>query len=397
MDFAALPPEINSGRMYAGPGPGSMLAAAAAWQELASELYSAAVSYDAVVAGLVTGPWLGPASASMAAAAATSVAWMISTAERTGQAAAQAGAAAAAFETAFAMTVAPPAIAANRSLLAALIATNVLGQNTPAIMATELDYMEMWAQDVAAMYGYAIASATAATMTPFAPPTPTTNSGGLAGQSAAVTEAVGSSAGQAQLSLSQLDTVVPTALQGLASPAGSTSGLDGLSNGLALLQAIEGPAQILAIGGGDVAIPPAASLGFTSGILLNAAAPAGLANAVASATAPAVTPPAAVLASTATPLGSAGIGGGVATANLGTATSIGALSVPQAWAPGIRLAGAGLPDVEMGGTPASNGPGPAGLLGGLPKSGASLRTKRGLNFGDGIRPLNVIPLRGYTG
>ena len=31
MDFAILPPEINSGRMYAGPGSGRMLAAAAAW------------------------------------------------------------------------------------------------------------------------------------------------------------------------------------------------------------------------------------------------------------------------------------------------------------------------------------------------------------------------------
>ena len=31
MDFAILPPEINSGRMYAGPGSGPMLAAAAAW------------------------------------------------------------------------------------------------------------------------------------------------------------------------------------------------------------------------------------------------------------------------------------------------------------------------------------------------------------------------------
>jgi PPE-repeat protein len=30
MDFGALPPEINSGRMYTGPGCGSTLAAAAA-------------------------------------------------------------------------------------------------------------------------------------------------------------------------------------------------------------------------------------------------------------------------------------------------------------------------------------------------------------------------------
>jgi PPE-repeat protein len=40
MFYAAFPPEINSGRMYAGPGSGSMRAAAAAWEGLASVLQS---------------------------------------------------------------------------------------------------------------------------------------------------------------------------------------------------------------------------------------------------------------------------------------------------------------------------------------------------------------------
>ena len=52
-------------------------------------------------------------------------------------------------------------IAANRVLLATLVATNFFGQNTPAIAATEAQYMEMWAQDAAAMYGYAGSSALA--------------------------------------------------------------------------------------------------------------------------------------------------------------------------------------------------------------------------------------------
>ena len=76
MDFAILPPEINSGRMYAGPGSGPMLAAAAAWDGLAAELQAAGASYGSVIAGLTTGPWLGLASASMAAAAGPYVAWM---------------------------------------------------------------------------------------------------------------------------------------------------------------------------------------------------------------------------------------------------------------------------------------------------------------------------------
>ncbi|WP_040624594.1 PPE domain-containing protein, partial [Mycobacterium parascrofulaceum] len=70
MDFAALPPEINSARIYAGAGPGSLLAAAAAWEGLAEQLYSESASYSSVVSGLTSGPWLGPASTSMTAASA---------------------------------------------------------------------------------------------------------------------------------------------------------------------------------------------------------------------------------------------------------------------------------------------------------------------------------------
>ena len=82
MDYGALPPEINSARMYAGPGAGSMLAAAAAWNGLAAELRSAASSYGSVISGLTGGPWLGPSSTAMAAAATPYVAWLSATAEQ---------------------------------------------------------------------------------------------------------------------------------------------------------------------------------------------------------------------------------------------------------------------------------------------------------------------------
>ncbi|MGH3530925.1 MAG: PPE family protein, partial [Mycobacterium sp.] len=135
MDFGALQPEINSARMYAGAGSGPLLAAASAWDGLAAELASAATSYSSVVSGRAGGSWLGPGSAAMAAAAAPYAAWMSVTATQAEQTANQARAAAAAYEAAFAMTVPPPVIAANRSLLMSLVATNVLGQNTPAIAA----------------------------------------------------------------------------------------------------------------------------------------------------------------------------------------------------------------------------------------------------------------------
>ena len=147
MDFSVLPPEINSGRMYSGPGSGPLMAAATAWDELATELGSTADSYSSVISGLTGAEWLGPSSASMAAAAAPYMAWMSTTAAQAEQSAAQAMAAASAYEAAFAMTVPPPVIAANRSLTMMLIATNILGQNTAAIAANEAQYAEMWAQD----------------------------------------------------------------------------------------------------------------------------------------------------------------------------------------------------------------------------------------------------------
>jgi PPE-repeat protein len=68
IDFGALPPEINSGLMYTGPGSTSLMTAASAWNALAAELNSAAMGYDAVVTQLASEEWLGPASTSMASA-----------------------------------------------------------------------------------------------------------------------------------------------------------------------------------------------------------------------------------------------------------------------------------------------------------------------------------------
>jgi PPE-repeat protein len=104
MDFGALPPEINSGRMYLGPGPATMLAASAGWESLAAELNAAASGYQSVIAGLADESWLGPTSMSMTAAVAPYVWWMRATAAQCEQAASQATAAAAAYETAYAMT-----------------------------------------------------------------------------------------------------------------------------------------------------------------------------------------------------------------------------------------------------------------------------------------------------
>jgi PPE-repeat protein len=230
LDFGALPPEINSGRMYVGAGSGPMLAAAAAWDSLAADLQSAASSYGSTVEGLVTGQWTGPSSIAMAAAASPFVTWVSTAAAQAEEAAAQAKLAAGAYETAFAATVPPTIVATNRALLAVLVATNILGQNTAAIAATEAQYVEMWAQDAAAMYAYAGSSSTASQLTTFTEPPQTTNASGTAAQAASVSQASTQSGLNASSTLSNLINSVPTWLQNLATTVGSTGKAGGAGN-----------------------------------------------------------------------------------------------------------------------------------------------------------------------
>ena len=109
-DFGALPPEINSLRMYTGAGAGPMMAAAAAFSSLADELGTTAAASQSAISNLTGEEWIGPSSAAMATAVEPYLAWMHTTAAQLQQAASQAMASAAAYEAAFAMTVPPPLI-----------------------------------------------------------------------------------------------------------------------------------------------------------------------------------------------------------------------------------------------------------------------------------------------
>ena len=190
-----------------------MMAAASAWDGLAAELGAAAAGYGSVITELTSAPWVGPASASMVSAVAPYVSWLNAAASQAEETSNQARAAAGAFETAFAMTVPPPVIAANRALLLTLIATNFFGQNTPAIAATEAQYMEMWAQDAAAMYGYLGSSLTASQLVPFSSPPKTTTPNASADQATAVAQAVATPAGNsAQTTATAAPPLVPAAV-----------------------------------------------------------------------------------------------------------------------------------------------------------------------------------------
>lgn len=351
LDFAALPPEINSARMYTGAGSGPMLAAASAWKGLATELRASALSYGAVLSALTGEEWFGPASAAMAAAAAPYVAWMSTTAIASEETAAQAEAAAAAYEAAFVATVPPPLIAANRAQLAALIATNILGQNTPAIAATEAQYTEMWAQDAAAMYGYAASSAVATELSPFVEPMQTTSPSGLAAQAGAVSQAGASAAGQ-QSALSQLMSAVPGALQALAGTNGTTGagGLEGFLNEW-------GPnANVWNTITSTGAFTPGATVGTLSSLLGTSASSdvAGAASAAQNAATPG-----AISALGQVDAAAGGLRGLVA-AGAGNSGIVGKLSVPPAWTAAVPLNGP--LHSALGGTPMVAPP-PAGPTG----------------------------------
>ncbi|GLE54289.1 PPE family protein [Mycobacterium montefiorense] len=209
MDFAAMPPEINSTRLHAGPGAGSLLAAAAAWDGLAADLDSAAGGYRCVVEHLAGDYWSGEASALMLAAFEPFVDWFRTTAAQARESASQARAAVNAFDQARAMAVHPATVYANRSQMRKHAATNYFGQNSPAIAADEAAYSEMWAQDAAAMFLYADTSGTAATLTAYVPPRQTTRLANTATPSA-------STVNDTQAMLDYLHRAIPQALRSAA-------------------------------------------------------------------------------------------------------------------------------------------------------------------------------------
>ncbi|OBB89653.1 PPE family protein [Mycobacterium sp. 852002-40037_SCH5390672] len=321
-DFGALPPEINSIRMYTGAGAGPMMAAAAAFSSLADELSTTASGSQSAISNLTGEEWMGPSSVAMATAVEPYVLWMHTTAGQLQQAAAQAMASAAAYEAAFAMTVPPPLIAANRAQLAALVATNVLGQNTAAIAATEAQYGEMWAQDAAAMYGYAAASAAAARLSPLTSPAPTNSPGGSGVQTAATA---------AQTSgLRGVVSNVPNAVQSFAAPAAAPAALPGAGAAGSALDSVLGDPVVSNVGnaGFDVVSWNVFNT-IVSNILYNhtldTAASAGLAGDLGSGVS------SGALVSAAAPVSAAGVGAAPVLASMGSASPVGGLSTPAAW------------------------------------------------------------------
>ena len=375
--------------MYTGAGSGPLLAASTAWSNLAAELSTTATAWDSIIGTLTGEQWTGAGSAAAAAAAQPYVGWLTQTSAAAEQAAAQAQASAAAYEAAFAGVVPPAVIAANRSLLATLVATNFLGINMPAIAATEAQYAEMWVQDAVTLTTYEAASTAAAVLQPLTPASPTTSPAAAATQSAAVAQAAtanpaasslqgvlgGLLAGDPSSIGTGLFNLLPVPVQNLLNAADGFLGTPLVFNGIQQV----GVTAAWFVGN---TIPTAISLGHT----LAAAAPAAVSG-----------------VSSVTPLaGAAAIGEGTlvnsvmgsgASGALGGSTAVGGLSVPAAWssAAPATLASSTAPLEGSGWTAATDeaGGGPvSGMMPGMAAAGKGAGAMAGPRYG--FKPI-VMP------
>jgi len=383
--------------MYSGPGSAPMRAASAAWNLLAAELESAATQYQSTI-DVLDDEWLGPTSATMAAAVDPYITWMSTTGAQAEQTAAQASAAASAYEAAFAMTVPPLEVAANRTQLAMLVATNVIGQNTAAIAANEAMYGEMWAQDAAAMYGYAGTSAAASSVKAFSQPPETSNPAAQAMQGSAVTQANGASTGSGvQSQLQQLTSTIPSSLNQLTSPvSAATQPASALTDFLDFLDGADGnsigtflnSSLVNGVVSGSYVSPALVTPAITSGLAdINSLQPSVESAPGGAGVTGLITPqpPA--------PVSVPSVGVSV---NTGGGTLVGKLSVPPAWTAaaqvanhsGVTYAGGGWTNA-VGPTGGGTGAVPAGMPGMPGAAGA-----RSGGFGHGPRYGNRLTVMG---